>query len=126
MWKKIFKFFDRLEDRVRSWLSRHPILYTLIGGVAIVLFWRGVWHTADLFPFLTGPVSIAISIIILLVSGLFVSFFIGDRILMSGLKGEKKLTEKTEEEVRSEVVTIEKVHRELHEIEKEIKELKKE
>jgi hypothetical protein len=53
---RIFHFFDKLEDRVRGFLSRKPTLYAIIAGFAIVLFWRGVWHTADLFPVLTGPV----------------------------------------------------------------------
>jgi len=102
MIKKTIKFFDKLEDRVRGKLSRQPIVYTLIGGVAIVLFWRGVWLTADMFPFMTGPISILISVLTLLVTGLFVSFFISDRIILSGLKREKKLVEKTEEEVHQE------------------------
>lgn len=98
--KEIIKFFDKLEDKVRGSLSRWPILYTLIGGIAIVLFWRGVWMTADQFSFLTGPVSIVVSVGILLITGLFVSFFIGEQIIMSGLKGEKKIFEKTKEEVQ--------------------------
>ena len=42
----------------------------------------------------------------MLLIGLFVSFFIGDTILISGLKQEKKLTEKTEKEVAEEEVQI--------------------
>ena len=91
MIKHIIKFFDKLEDKVRGGLSRNPIIYTLIGGIAIVLFWRGVWLTADLFPFLTGPVSVVVSVSILLITGLFVSFFIGDQVIISGIKKEKKL-----------------------------------
>ena len=98
----VIKFFDKLEDGVRASLSRHPIPYALLGGVAIVLFWRGTWMIADELPFMTGPVSVAISLVTLLGSGLFVSFFIGDRIILSGLKQEKKLAEKTEEEVELE------------------------
>lgn len=96
---RIVRFFDKLEDKVRAGLSRRPVLYTLIGGFAVVLFWRGVWMTADQFAFLTGPVSIVISVVILLVTGLFVSFFIGEQIIISGLRGEKKLFEKTKDEV---------------------------
>ncbi|MDD5547635.1 MAG: hypothetical protein PHN74_01900 [Candidatus Pacebacteria bacterium] len=134
MIRKINKFFDKLEDKIRASLSRYPILYAIIGGVGIVLFWRGIWHTADLYPFMTGPVSIVISMIILLATGLFVSFFIGDRIYLSGLKQEKKLFEKTEKEIE-EIEAIEKEHSgldksmneiktKLEKIEAEIKELK--
>ena len=38
---------NKLEYRVRFWFSKRPIFYGLIGGVGVVLFWRGVWHTAD-------------------------------------------------------------------------------
>lgn len=34
----IVKFFDKLEDNVRRVLSKRPIVYTLIGAVAVVLF----------------------------------------------------------------------------------------
>jgi type VI protein secretion system component VasK len=122
--KRIIKFFDRLEDKVRSKLSRVPILYAIIGGVAIVLFWRGVWYTADLFPFMTGPVSIIISSIIMLTTGLFVSFFIGDRVILSGLKHEKKVAEKTEEEVKAESDKLDIIIVKLHKVEKDIDLLK--
>src|SRR3989338_7814156 len=84
MLKKTLHYFDKLEDGIRARLSRMPILYTFIGGVAIVLFWRGVWITADEFPILTGPVSILIGFLVLLLTGFFVSFFVGDVIILSG------------------------------------------
>lgn len=125
MLKKVIKFFDHLEDKVRSRLSRHPILYTIIGGVAIVLFWKGVWETAELFPFLFGPVSIIVSVIILLITGLFVSFFIGDRIILSGIKKEKKLVEKTESEIETEEEVLDEIQEDVARIEKEVHELRR-
>lgn len=121
---KVIKFLDKLEDKIRFSLSKRPILYTLIGGVAIVLFWRGVWLTADLYPFLTGPVSLVISIAILLVIGLFVSFFIGDQIIISGMKQEKKITEKTELEIREGETKIYEIKKELDMILNELAEIK--
>ena len=103
LWHRTYNYFDKFEDGIRGYLSRRPILYTFIGGVAIVLFWRGIWHTADLFPWLTGPVSILISVVILLATGLFVSYFVGDMIIISGLNKEKKTTEKNEEEIHNEL-----------------------
>lgn len=123
--KKVLQFFDWLEDRLRGALSRHPVLYTIIGSVAVVLFYRGVWLTADMISFLTGPVSLIASFAILLAIGLFVSFFIGDQIIISGLKGEKKITEKTEAEVRSEAALLAEVKRELAEIRTLLKEIKR-
>lgn len=124
MIKKVIKYFDKLEDRVRERLSHYVVLYAMIGGIAIVLFWRGVWYTADMFPFLTGPVSVIISTIIMLATGLFVSFFVGDIIILSGLKKEKKLAEKTEEEVRVETEITTKVLAKLEKIERDLEEIK--
>ncbi len=132
MYKKILNFFDKLEDYIRGHLSRFPIIYTLIGGVAIVLFWRGVWHTADLLQARGGwlgwlfyePTNMVIVTIILLASGLFVSYFIGDTILMSGMKGEKKLADKTEREIREEEVELKKIQATIKEIEKDVEQIK--
>ena len=128
----ILNFFDKLEDYIRSHLSRYPIVYTLIGGVAIVLFWRGVWHTADLLQAQGGwlgwlfyePTNMVIVTIILLASGLFVSYFIGDTILMSGMKGEKKLADKTEREIREEELELKKIQATIKEIEKDVEQIK--
>lgn len=122
---RIVRFFDRLEDKVRSRLSRHPILYTMIGGVAIVLFWKGVWETAELFPFLFGPASILISVAILLITGLFVSFFIGDRIILSGLKKEKKLVERAESEIETEEDVLSEIQDDVARIEDEVHALRR-
>ena len=130
--KKLINFFDKFEDHVRARLSRHPIIYTFIGGIAIVLFWRGVWHTADILQEQGGwlgwlfyePTNLAIVTIILLATGLFVSYFIGDTILMSGLKGEKKMTDKTEKEIREEELKIAEIKTTIDEIKKEVVEIK--
>lgn len=124
MIKIVIKFFDKLEDKVRGKLSRYPILYALIGSVGVVLFWRGVWHTADYFPFLNGPVSTILGIIILFITGIFVSSFIGNRLLITGLRGEKKLTEKTKEEIDEEESSIEDIKETMQKIEQELYEMK--
>lgn len=132
MFKNTINFFDKFEDKVRGHLSHHPILYTLIGGVAIVLFWRGVWHTADILQARGGwlgwlfyePTNMVIVTIILLASGLFVSYFIGDTILISGMKGEKKLTDKTEKEIQEEGKELREIQTTIREIEKDIEQIK--
>ena len=110
MIKSIIKFFDKLEDKVRARLSHRSVLYAFLGGVSTVLFWREIWHTGDILMNLGGiwgwifyePITIVWTSIILLMTGLFVSNFIGERIVISGLKKEKKVTDKTEEEVKKE------------------------
>ena len=101
MWKIIYKFFDKLEDKIRGQLSRKPILYAFVGGVGMVLFWRGVWHLADTFMFhhfslsvvdeinplaelsyFDGFLSLLVGSLLLLMSGLFVSHFIGNEIII--------------------------------------------
>ena len=125
-------FFDKMEDRIRLHLSRWPIIYTMIGAVGVVLFWRGVWHTADMLQTQGGalgwifyaPTNLVISVVILLATGLFVSYFIGDAILLSGLKGEKKLAERTEKEVRGEEDTIRELRTTIKEMKTEVDEIK--
>ncbi len=120
----IIKFFDKLEDKIRRRLSRHPIIYAFIGSVGIILLWRGIWVIADPFD-PTGIVSLIIGILILLLTGLFVSFFIGGEIIISGIKQEKRIDEKTEEEIEKEEISLKRVREDLAEIKKEIEEVDK-
>jgi hypothetical protein len=123
VFKKIFSFFDKLEDRIRFRLSRRPVLYALIGAIGIILVWKGVWETAAYFPLLSGPLSFFLGLIILLSTGLLVSFFVGDRIILSGFKREKKLAEKTEQEIVSEKDLLKEIAAKVGQIEHDIKEI---
>ena len=121
--KEIIHFFDVLEDKIRAKLSKNPLLYALVGGIGVVLFWRGVWHIADEAN-MSALASIIIGSILLLLSGAFVSTFIGSRLIISGLKGEKKLVEKTEDEIKSEESELKRVENELNKIEHDIRDIK--
>lgn len=120
----LVKFFDKLEDVLRARLSHRPILYALIGGVGIVLFWKGVWEMAEYFPGLFGWPSAALGLLLILPTGLFVSFFIGDNIILSGYRNQKKLVERTEEEVMKDVDINEAMKAQLDRVEKELTEIK--
>lgn len=138
--RKIFRIFDKLEDVIRGKLSRIPIIYAFLGGTSVVLFWRGVWHTADLFvPFfwrnateeafmkaqiLDGPVTILVSAIILLSTGLVVSSFIGTNIIISGIKNEKKLEEKEAAEIETEEYILHSLSNEIKIIKTDIEFIK--
>jgi len=134
--KEIIKFFDRFEDKTRAWLSRSPIFYALIGGMGVVIFWRGIWHTMDALvgflnkqpitdsPWWDGPLSILIGTFILLLIGLLVSTFIGNEIIISGIKGEKKITEKTEIEVQRETEDVENIKKEIKKMAVDLAEIK--
>ena len=126
----IFRFFDRLEDRVRGVLSHHPIPYSIIGAVAIVVFWDGVSRVTGSIAFLQGfwggVVLIVASVAVLLVTGIFVSFFIGDTIIISGIRGEKKMIDKTEDELHAELDAMDTIEEKLDRIEEKVEHLEKE
>jgi hypothetical protein len=125
MFKKFLSFFDKLEDYVRINLSHTPIIYALVGAVGIILLWKGVWEVAQGIPGLYGFGSIVMGVIILLVSGLLVSFFIGDSIIISGFKKEKKLVEKSELDIlKAEHSQTKEIVAKLDHLEKEVHEIK--
>ncbi len=124
MLKAIFTFFDKLEDGVRARLSHYPVLYSFIGAIGIILLWKGVWEMAEEYPMLHGTGSAIVGVLILLATGLLVSFFIGDNIILSGYKREKKLAEKTEQEVRAEKTATETLSTKIDTLVKEVGELK--
>jgi len=123
MIKSIIHFFDKLEDHVRGFLSHYPIIYAIIGGYGVVHFWRGVWHQGDDLG-MSATASLIFSIILLLMTGLLVSFFIGDNIVITGLRREKKLVEKTEEELEVEIGEMEHLKKHISAIEKSLEEIK--
>jgi len=123
MFKKVFHFFDKLEDKIRHRLSKSPVVYAIIGGVAVVLFWRGVWHLADQYN-MSAWASLIVSVIIMLATGTLVSFFIGEQILLSGLREEKRLDEKTEEEIEQEDDRLARIRSEIDEIRNDVETIK--
>lgn len=137
--KKAYRFGDKLEDKVRGKLSHFPIVYAFFGGSGIIIFWRGIWHTVDYlmeYFFVTqdlsfaqstsymvwwdGPLSILVGTAILLLSGLFVTSFIGNEIIISGLQGGKKIAEKTEEDIKVDLEESAKMKREMQIIDKRL------
>ncbi len=125
MYKAIVHFFDKLEDQVRYHLSHRPMVYAWIGGIAIVLFWRGIWDLADMYG-MTPWTSVIVSIVIMMATGTFVSFFIGERLLMSGLKEEKRLDQRTEEDLEKEEAHTQRIFEEIEEMRKMIYEIHEE
>ena len=142
MFRPVYIFFDKLEDKIRGKLSHWPIAYAFIGGIGIILFWRGVWHTTDsisaaIFGWQSeyssidyinmtdGLLSLVLGLVMLLMTGLFVSNFIGNEIIISGLRGEKRLAERTEQEVRYDTTNLTDIKKELREIKESIEKLKK-
>ncbi len=133
MFKSIVEYFDRLEDEVRVKLSHRSVLYAFIGGMATILFWRGIWHTADILMFRGGfwgwffyePLTLVWTSIMLLMTGLFVSNLIGERVIISGQKKETKVADKTEVEVGKEESEINVMRSRMIQMSKDIEEIKK-
>jgi hypothetical protein len=133
----------RIEHRLRRHLSHHPKWYAFIVGVGIVLFWRGVWHSADQVhllieyfsfnpsisltatPWWDGPLSLFVGASILYITGAFTSSFIGGELILSGLRGERRLNEKTESDLKEEVIAIADIKEELTIISKKLELLEK-
>ncbi len=130
--------FTKIEARIRRWFSHRPIFYGFSAGVGIVLFWRGVWHTMDMimmhvanwrygsstdlsgYLWWDGPLSLLLGFLILLFTGVYVSSLIGNEVILSGLRGEKQLTEMTERELKTEAGAIAKLQKTLNEIQDHI------
>jgi ascorbate-specific PTS system EIIC-type component UlaA len=119
MIKTVIKFFDKLEDKIRGRLSKYPLIYAFIGSIGIVLLWRGIWVIVDSFDE-TGIISTILGFVILGSTGLLVSFFVGDQIIISGIKQEKRIDEKTEDEIMEEAVTLLHIHDDVGKIKSEI------
>lgn len=114
----------KLFNRFHIFLSHHSYLYAAIAGIGIVLFWRGVWHSVDTIhlyithysstgsvslidhPWWDGPLSFVVGCLILYTTRAFVSSFIGNELILSGLRAEKRMTKETEDDVKTEVSTI--------------------
>jgi len=144
MLKKIINYFDKLEDKTRRKLSHKPLLYAFLGGVGVVLFWRGIWHMTDFvmarlflitssnntldlgqMPWWDGVSSLVVGSILLLITGAFVSNLIGNEIIISGIKGEKKIAEKTEAEIIKEMEETAKIKHQIKEISETLLNIKK-
>lgn len=131
--KTVAGFFNQLIDNIYQRLSHVPVLYSIIGGTFVVLFWRAIWHTADILAaqggflgwFFYEPVQIVFTLIGLLLTGLMVSVFIGDRVILSGLRHEKRVEEVTEELVKEEVVSLVSLRNEIRELKKQLEEAKR-
>ena len=128
-------------NRFHIFLSHHSFLYATIVGIGIVLFWRGVWHTVDTLhlyvdhyhmgstismtghPWWDGPVSFIVGSLILFVTRAFVSSFIGNELILSGLRIEKKIAKHTESDIESEVYTISDIKHTMNTISRKIEDL---
>lgn len=119
IFKNIYKFFDKVEDKIRGKLTHFPLIYAFIGSIGIVSIWRGIWVIEDNLD-MSGWSSLIFGVLLTLLTGLFVSFFVGENIIISGLNKEKKIEEKTEKEIHKERSILRKIQKDIKNIEEEI------
>ena len=117
--KLINKSFNSLNIKIRHQLSHWPVVYAFIGSIGVVLIWRGVWMIAD-DMMMPGWVSMVLGVLVSISTGLFVSFFVGDEIIISGIKREKRIDEKTESEIKQEEIELIDIKKDLKEIKEDI------
>lgn len=115
IYKAIYDYFDKFEDKVRGKLTHYPLFYAFLGSVGIVSIWRGIWVISDDWR-MTGWESLLIGTALTMATGLFVSFFIGENIIISGLNKEKRIDEKTEEEIHKERTSLDEMKKDIKEI----------
>ncbi len=129
-------FLKKAEAEIRARLRKYPPLYALVGGVGIVLFWRGIWYGADYFYALFVPgadgialgwpsaadglVSIVIGSALLLSTGLFVSELAGGETILREEKKEEQVVKKESSELPGIEQEIRRIEDELKEIHNDI------
>ena len=135
-------FLKNIGKKLQRALRRHPLIYAFVGGVGIVLFWRGIWYLTDFFVFVLlvprnqaspidwsggvdGGVSLILGVVLLLSTGLFVSEFLSGQVLMADVKEEEKLTKEAERGIKKESSELPSIEEGLRHIEEEIKEIEK-
>ena len=137
----VINYFQNFEIYNRNFLVKHKYLYALLGGTGIILFWKGVWYIADsikmnginyfgeslgeiMMIIFSDTGSLILGLILMLATGVFVSEFIDDEIIISGIKKEKQIIDKSAEEIIAEEKKEEKILEELKDhiinIEKEL------
>jgi uncharacterized membrane protein len=137
-------YIQKASYKIRGFLSHYPNIYATIVGIGIVLFWRGVWHTTDhvhLFIdslqnlsstsissglWWDGPLSFVVGVLVLYFTGAFSSSFIGNELILSGLRGEKRLTERAETDIKHEVIAIADIKEEINTVSSKLEQLQKE
>lgn len=121
----MLNLFDKLEDRIRLFLGRRPMLYAFLGIMGIVLTWRGIWYLADEIG-LPSFLSLLLGLLILSFSGLLVALAIGNEVLLNAFRGKKKVSETQIDDAFILEENIEKIKKHLTAIENRITLLKKE
>jgi hypothetical protein len=97
----------------------------VISGIGIVMFYRGLWLVLDEYPFFTGWVTLVIATMLLMLSGVFVSQFVSNHVILSGIKRDKKMVEKVGEQLKTDTELTQEVLERVKRIEEKLQSLTK-
>jgi hypothetical protein len=127
--KYVTNIFLRIEERARTYFERVPFLHAFLGGVGVVLFWRGVWEVADRIQ-IDPIVSIVVGSLLLGAIGLFLHTFVGNAIIIKNVEKDKRMTTRAEHEIavvekdiKQEGATLEQLSAKIDRLEQVVREL---
>jgi hypothetical protein len=127
--KYVTNIFLRIEERARTYFERVPFLHAFLGGVGVVLFWRGVWEIADRIK-IDPIVSIVVGSLLLGAIGLFLHTFVGNAIIIKNVEKDKRMTTRAEHEIavvekdiKQEGATLEQLSAKIDRLEQVVREL---
>ncbi|KKP40530.1 MAG: hypothetical protein UR28_C0001G0040 [Candidatus Peregrinibacteria bacterium GW2011_GWF2_33_10] len=79
---KLLDFFEYKREELTNRFRTHYLLYTLFGGIGMIIFWRGIWDLTYNIPIVrTDLGAIIIGLFIMTVTGFMAS--LGDRSIIS-------------------------------------------
>ncbi len=127
--KYVTNIFLRIEERARTYFERFPFAHAFLGGIGVVLFWRGVWEIADRMR-IDPIVSIVVGSLLLGCIGLFLHTFVGNAIIIKNVEKDKRMTKKAEHEiaavekdVKKEEVTLDQLSAKIDRLEQVVREM---
>lgn len=124
--KYFTNIFLQIEERARSYFERFPFVHAFLGGVGVVLFWRGTWELADRMR-IDPVVSIIMGSLLLGGIGLFLHTFVGNAIIIKNVEKDKEMTKKAghsitivEQNIKKEEITLSQLADKIDKLEKTI------
>ncbi|OGJ52114.1 hypothetical protein A2335_01295 [Candidatus Peregrinibacteria bacterium RIFOXYB2_FULL_32_7] len=79
---KFIDYFEYKRAELTNRFRSHYLLYTFIGGIGMIVFWRGIWDLTYIIPIIQNPIgSILLGLILMAITGFIAS--IGDRSIIS-------------------------------------------
>ncbi len=69
---KMFAFQRKWLGKIKAFRRGHNVTYSILIGLAIILFWRGIWNLLDMYLF---PNNHLLSNLICVIAGVVMLYF---------------------------------------------------